>query len=106
MSIDVVTTIDNSQAILEEMTAGIRTREKSSAERAADIARRVVRRRTGNLASTIEAHEDGSVTAGGDRAPYAGMVHDGSARNHPANPFMTQAFEGERDHFEESMKEI
>lgn len=65
------------------------------------MARAVVPKRTGNLASTIEAEAeaDGSarLTAGGPRAPYAPLVNNGhpsAGRGYtPGSHFFDEAIE-------------
>jgi hypothetical protein len=75
-----------------------------TAKKAAEMTRSVTPRATGNLASTVEGHEDGSVTAGGSKAPYGFFVHNGTHRI-AARPFMIWGSQAAIPAFVDRMKE-
>lgn len=92
---------DNSAAILREMERNLERAETESASRCAETARRTVRRRSGRTAASIEAHPDGSVTAG----EASVFLERGTVRM-PAFPFLGPAFDREVEPTVERMREI
>lgn len=90
---------DHSAAIKRDIQTRLAQIRKESAENCKGAALSLVRRKTGLLASTITAHEDGSVTAGGGQAWYGLIVE-------LMYPFLRPAFDSEVDNFNRKCKEI
>jgi HK97 gp10 family phage protein len=98
------TVIDNSDRIFADLHHGVEREEIQAGDQTASMARELCPKRTGRLASTIES-QGGTVECGGDDAPYAEHVHNGTHKM-AARPFMVQAFEFNRDDFEKALEAL
>lgn len=105
--IQIKESVNNERKILG-MFDQLTTRAKQSAAgRVKYLAFQMSPYRTGKLRGTLEANKPhyGDVSVGGDEAPYAVYVHNGTYKM-AARPFLLQAFEMVTDSFVDELKNI